>query len=75
MMPSHQLQPAAEPKWALPCVHGSMSYSFGRGGGILMEFCVCLCVGWVCAVLSVVGLGALLGFRVRVLGLDSSLCA
>ena len=29
------------------------------------EFCVCLCVGWVCAVLSVVGLGALL-CRVRV---------
>ena len=23
------------------------------------EFCVCLCVGWVCAVLSVVGLGTL----------------
>ena len=29
------------------------------------EFCVCLCVRWVCAVLSVVGLGALL-CRVRV---------
>ena len=38
----------------------SMSYSFGRGGGMPHEFCVCLCVGWVCAVLSVVGLGALL---------------
>ena len=45
-------------------------YSFGCGGGTRYEFRVCLSVGWVCAVLSVVGLGALLGLRVRVLGMD-----
>ena len=36
---------------------------------------VCACVCWVCAALSVVGLGALSCVCVRVLGLDNSLCA
>ena len=36
---------------------------------------VCLCVGWVCVALSVVGLGALSCVHVRVLGMDNSLCA
>ena len=45
----------------------SMCYSFGSGGGTVGELvCVFLCVGWVCAALSVVGLGALSGACVRV---------